>query len=84
MRVQLPVVARHRHRRDRQVRNIVFALDWTIAAQRLGIPYQSVEVIVTDAQEHQVEILSQQPCDLVSQQGLVPFASSVSLFSAIR
>lgn len=53
---------------------IVLTLGGTLAAQRLWVSQQGIQTLVADPQERQVEILCQQPCNLVSQHGLVPVA----------
>ena len=69
---QLPEIART-DTGDRQLRNIVLALDRAVPPSASG-SRSSVQIVVADAQERQVEILGQQPRDLVAQRGLVPFA----------
>jgi hypothetical protein len=54
------------------VRDVVLALDRAVAAQRVRIAQEGLQIIVRHPQQRQVEILSQQPCDLVAQHRLVP------------
>ena len=64
MRSELPQVARHRHRRDWRIRNVI--LDRTAFAL-IRIPQQGVQIFVGDAQQRQVKVLSQQSRDLVAE-----------------
>ena len=54
--------------------HVILALNRAIFAQRVGVLQQRIKVVVSDAQQRQVEILGQQPRDLVAQRCLVPFA----------
>ena len=74
VRPELPEITWNRDRGDRDIRNVILALDRTISAQRFGVLQQRVELFIRDPEQRQIKILSQQPRDLVAKHGFVPVA----------